>query len=338
MASPQDAKGRITVLTVVPLIVVLIFAYFLISESFKQVKSAESLEKGIILSTKISAVVHELQKERGRSAGFLGSGGKEFKEELREQRLLTDKAISELKAVVDKEYLAALPEETRRVIERVVSDELNSVSEIRNKVDRKEITLKEAVSFYTRLNNELIDAIGEIAKVSDNAGITRELAAYADFLYAKEKMGLERAILSVAFARDRFDLSLFKRFVNLLAQQKAFIKSFELVAPDNVVEYYRKTVVSSTPAGEVSKLERLALSSPFDGGFNVDPNYWFGVITDKIDLMKKVEDYISRDLISRVDVVKESSKGKLMMAIVLSAISVVVVLGIRLTMGRSSEG
>lgn len=338
MAPSQDFKGRITILTVVPLIVVLLFAYFLISEGYRQVKNVESLEKGIVLSTKISAVVHELQKERGRSAGFLGSGGKEFKEELKEQRLLTDRAISELKSAVDREYLAALPEETKRVIERVISDELNSISEVRNKVDKREISLKDAVSFYTRLNNELIDAIGEIAKVSDNASVARELTAYADFLYAKEKMGLERAILSVAFSRDRFDLPLFKKFVNLLAQQKAFIKSFELVASGNVVSYYRKTVLSSDPAREVARLEKLALSVPFEGGFNVDPNYWFGVITKKIDLMKKVEDYISRDLLSKVEVIKGETKGKLIMVVVLSALSIVVVLGVRLTMGKSSEG
>jgi len=338
MASNQDLKGKITVLTVVPLIVVLIFAYFLISESYRQVRTAESLKKDILLSTKISAVVHELQKERGRSAGFLGSRGREFKDELREQRLLTDRAISELKAVVDKEYLSALPRGTREVIERVVSEELNSVSEIRNKIDRREISLKEAVKFYTELNNELIDAIGAIAKVSGDADITRELTAYADLIYTKEKMGLERAILSVAFARDSFDLPLFKKFVDLLAQQKAFIKSFELVAPDNVVEYYRKTVVSSTPAEEVSKLEELALSSPFEGGFNVDPNYWFSVITDKINLVKKVEDYISRDLVSKVETIIADAKSKLVMAILLSVLSVVVVLGIRLTMGRGSEG
>jgi methyl-accepting chemotaxis protein len=334
----EDIKGKIALFTVVPLIVVLIFAYFLISESYRQVKNAESLEKGIVLSTKISAVVHELQKERGRSAGFIGSGGREFKEELKEQRLLTDRAISELKAAVDKEYLAALPKETRRVIENVISDELNSISEVRNKIDRGEISLKDAVSFYTKLNNQLIDAIGEIAKVSNNALLSRELTAYADFLYAKEKMGLERAILSVAFSKDKFDLPLFERFVTLLAQQKAFIKAFELVVSSDIVKYYERTVLSSDAAKEVERLEKLALSVPFEGGFNVDPNYWFGVITNKIDLMKKVEDYISRDLLSKVEVVKVDAKRKLMMVIFFVVLSVVVVLGLRLTMLKSSEG
>ena len=40
----------------------------------------------------LSGVVHQLQKERGRSDGFIASGGKTFAAELPTQRLETDKA------------------------------------------------------------------------------------------------------------------------------------------------------------------------------------------------------------------------------------------------------
>jgi len=337
-ASTSSLRRKVLVLSIVPLIAICMFAAILIVNSYKQYKKAEALERSIYLSTNISAVIHELQKERGRTAGFLGSGGRESKRELQEQRILTDKKIADLKDFIDKTYLASLSEKSRDLIKNVISSDLNSIIEVRNKVDKLNISMDEAVKFYTKLNDDLIEAIGSIAKLSSKAEITRELTAYADLILAKEKMGLERAILSVAFSKDKFDLPLFERFVTLLAQQKAFIKAFELVVSSDIVKYYERTVLSSGAAKEVERLEKLALSSPFEGGFNVDPNYWFGVITNKIDLMKKVEDYISRDLLSKVEVVKVDAKRKLMMVIFFVVLSVVVVLGLRLTMLKSSEG
>lgn len=42
-----------------------------------------------------SALAHELQKERGMSAGYLGSAGKKFADALPQQRQLTDQRLSE---------------------------------------------------------------------------------------------------------------------------------------------------------------------------------------------------------------------------------------------------
>ncbi len=49
----------------------------------------------LVLSQKLSLMVHETQKERGASAGFIGSKGEKFIQELPKQRLLTDKRITE---------------------------------------------------------------------------------------------------------------------------------------------------------------------------------------------------------------------------------------------------
>ena len=56
----------------------------------------EKLGQGVVLSTKISKLIHETQKERGMTAGFLGSKGVKFKDKLSQQRELTNKQIKEL--------------------------------------------------------------------------------------------------------------------------------------------------------------------------------------------------------------------------------------------------
>lgn len=46
--------------------------------------------------TFLSATVHELQKERGSACLFLGSNGKRFEKQLKQQFLETDKVFSAL--------------------------------------------------------------------------------------------------------------------------------------------------------------------------------------------------------------------------------------------------
>ncbi len=54
----------------------------------------------LVLSQKLSLLVHETQKERGASAGFVGSKGEKFIQELPKQRLLTNRRIAEYHAYV----------------------------------------------------------------------------------------------------------------------------------------------------------------------------------------------------------------------------------------------
>ena len=321
-------KGKILLLTVLSLFAIGVLSYRLISSSYRNYTSSEKLKTSITIAERVSLLVHELQKERGRTAGFLGSGGKTFSEELKEQRKQTDLRIAQLKAVLTKETIQALPLKAREFFVNLINEQLPRLIEIRNSVDRLSIPLNRAIDFYTQLNNSLIDSVGLLSSESTNPGIARELLSYADFMYAKEKAGLERAILSVAFANNKFTSSQhLERFVNLMAQQKAFLKAFQLAAPENVYNYYVKTVKGSVPYQEVKRYEELALSKSAEGSFNVDPNQWFRTITEKINLMKKVEDFIAGDLIKRIDGILKKSENELKLVVILSSIAALVILG-----------
>ena len=65
--------------------------------SFDVVEKKHKLKELIKLSEALSLLIHETQKERGMTAGFLGSGGKSFKDRLPGQRALTDNRLKELK-------------------------------------------------------------------------------------------------------------------------------------------------------------------------------------------------------------------------------------------------
>lgn len=93
---------KLIVLVLIPIITLFIFALLILNEKYKSVKNAQLLENGILLSNKISLIIHELQKERGSSSGFIGSKGDEkFKQILDTQRKLSDDKIKDFSDFLD---------------------------------------------------------------------------------------------------------------------------------------------------------------------------------------------------------------------------------------------
>lgn len=53
------------------------------------------------IAPEISGLIHELQKERGATAGFISSKGEAFAQTLRTQRPSTDKAVTDWRQKID---------------------------------------------------------------------------------------------------------------------------------------------------------------------------------------------------------------------------------------------
>ncbi|MDV7396223.1 nitrate- and nitrite sensing domain-containing protein, partial [Arthrospira platensis SPKY1] len=82
-------------------IVIAAVLFYAVTDVVTQWATRNAVERGVQysqLSVQINAVVHELQKERGLSAGFIGSRGGRFRDELGTQHQDTDKARAALDA------------------------------------------------------------------------------------------------------------------------------------------------------------------------------------------------------------------------------------------------
>ena len=85
-------KKLLWVLSLV-LIYLFINIFQVVSESINQKKKLAEVATLSELSTKLSLFIHETQKERGMSAGFLGSAGKKFGDVVPKQSALTDESL-----------------------------------------------------------------------------------------------------------------------------------------------------------------------------------------------------------------------------------------------------
>ena len=81
-------------IVLIPLIaVIMCFDYLQIKHNHLDYLDSKRLNKTLILGVEINHVVHELQKERSISVGFLSNQGFEFSKALSDQRHFTDSTL-----------------------------------------------------------------------------------------------------------------------------------------------------------------------------------------------------------------------------------------------------
>ncbi len=306
-------KNKLMILSSIVLVVIFAYSLKIIYSSYHTYSNDTDTHALIRLSVKVSSVLHELQKERGASAGFLGSGGKKFADILPMQQADTDKKIQEL-----KDFCANCPASEIGIVRSRV--DLDSIKAMREKVNSLSATLKDAVSFYTSLNKNIIDTVAYISTIPQNPQVRTDFSSFVVFISSKERAGVERAVLSGVFSADKFTINSFAKFSSLASEQKTLLNLFSsTTSKKNKLAF--EELQNHPSFGEVERMRKIALSK--NESFGIDSIYWFKTITQKINQLKKFEDEIAN---KTVDLAKHNATSALTMLILVAVVSAVVLL------------
>ncbi len=279
-----------------------------LSETRQIEREVQSVAELSQLSAHLANNIHEWQKERGRSAGYIGSGGKNFVTEIQQQYRSTDSLTNRLEQVVDQYDFSKYGGSFQARVERG-RDLIEQTEKWRRKVIALETSAAEAVAYYTSLINNYLDLIESVSHLTEQSEITLLIIAYVDFLRAKENMGIERAVLSNAFGSGAFKDDFFVRYCTVIANQKTYLSAFRALGRPEHVAFYERTVRGNA-VDQVAAWRRVAFEKALEGGFGVDPDDWFDRITQKIDLMKQVEDQISDSIIASASSIRAANKAR----------------------------
>ena len=304
--------GMITLLTIG-------FAFYLlrdISTNFSALQESSRIASVSEVAVAGSALVHELQKERGLSAGFIGSKGQKFRSELEGQRKDTDLKANLLSAAI-KAKGAELPAELTKQLGEA-SDFLRQVDSRRAAISALSLPGPESFGFFTRAIELNLSAVSVVAPSLSNAGMMRRFTAYVMFLQAKEQAGRERATLNAAFSADKpLDLPLLRRLAGILANQDTFLANFRTMASSKEVDALAQ-LLTSAPAKETANMRTIALDKAAEGSFGIVPGDWFATITRKIEAMKGLEDQIATETVAAAAELHSTARNGLMISLVLT--------------------
>ncbi len=285
-------KQKLWILIAIPLIGLMVYAVMNFIPNYKLYKKAASLEELAKLSVLVGDFVHAVQKERGYTSGFLGSGGLKFKSELLAQRRKTDEKKAVLKDYLNDFDITRFGEFFEQV---VLSAEpyFDKIDGIRNRVDTLSISASDAINFYTEMNGGFINVLATISEVAVN----KYVATFANLLFAKEAAGIERAILTNAFVKNTFKSGFYEKFIFLMSQQDSFMRMFYSLATDEE-KAYADDKLDNQVVKKVEEMEQIAINKKGSGDFGVDPEVWFNTMTAKIAILKEIEDKIAKDTVN----------------------------------------
>lgn len=281
-------KAKILILVVLPLLAMFILMATMLNKSYEALKLNKQLQTQIAVSTKLSLLVHEMQKERGLSVGFLASKGSSFAEELKGQRELTDKALADFTLSVET---SDLTKEYKELLQ-LGFNELKGLNTIRQNADTNKDNPPTAatISYYTKTIASLLHSIVESAKLVDESQITRLMFAYMNFLYAKESAGLERATANAIFAANApASNAQYQTFISLLVKQEVYNNVFLNFGDEKSITLFNNSL-NNKSFQQVDLMRDILKQKYQQGDYGIKAKEWFDIITSKINILKSIED------------------------------------------------
>ena len=292
----MSIRWKLFALLIVPLLGLAGLGVTTFQRDSASVAGMETVSELARIATSVSALVHETQKEHGRTAGFLGSQGTKFQRELDEQCASTDQKLDELQQQLESFDPAAFGPRFREPFTHARSM-LEKLSETRAKIRSQKIPLAEALGYFTGINTAFLDCIAAMTTESSDAQVSVSIRAYVDFLKGKERAGIERAVLSATFSGDAFAPGNYETFIALVSQQDTYLREFHGLAGEAHAHAFDAFSKQACVAA-VERMRAVAREKASTGGFGVDASLWFDTMTKKIDLLKELEDLLARDLLA----------------------------------------
>ena len=265
-------KIKILLIVILSLICLSVTSIYILNGVFKtrsQAVSSLNTAEDII---KQSEFIHELQKERGYSAGFIASG-KDADKNLKEQRAKVDGVLSKLS---NKDEL---------------SSELNS---IRAKVDNKESFALIAPKFHDMIENTLI--FENSLASSSEPDMKDNLARIFSISKIKEYFGITRAVLNAAFIKHNIDKNTYVNLVSFNANIKNLINDYVKFNAGTYADSLQKEILQSDEFQKIDDIIKNAIATPDETASKFEAASWFQSITNLIDNFRNYELYLLNDM------------------------------------------
>ncbi len=286
-------NSRLIVVAALPLLGLLLFGGVSVFQSYTKMQSAHHAIERIDHAPQIAGLVHELQKERGYSAGYISSRGQSFTQELQQQRSVTNEFLRTLAVV--------MPELEKDVdlaadVAKLKTD-LQQLDSMRASVSSFELTVPEMAKYYTHTIRDGIKTADDLASHLEDGHIVALNSVFSAVMMSKEHAGIERAMGATGFGAGQFNEKVFQKFLEEGASQKAYLESAIMHATPEERAFMQK-VIDSPINKQVGEYRKIVIDGTLSGGGleGITSREWFDASTARIELLKTIEDKMEVDL------------------------------------------
>jgi hypothetical protein len=258
----KSLKYKIFIIFYIPAIALIYFSYTSLAYEYKQLNHSSAFKLSAHITSVLSNLIHNIQIERGLSAGYIVVNEKNtYQDKLKEQHLNTNKAYERFLKIIklnsiEKRKLEAITEYKAEPIFKKIIEEFKDIINIREKVLNSSISFEDEISYYTEINRKLIliikifniafkdiqkntQSIIELQKIKEYAGLER---AYSYNLFQYNSIN-ETSLLQIKNFQDKQNDLLEDFFLNASAELKKIYNYSYNVLVDNKLKNCRKNIL-----------------------------------------------------------------------------------------------
>lgn len=320
---------KIMLFGILPSIATAFFIYVVISEKVVVKSEADRVNSLTQYIVSASGLVHELQKERGASAVYIGSDGKEMKDGLEECKRNTDRALASfqdfMKGFDAKQYGAEISSKITAAL-----NYLNELPSKRSAVLALSLTKQESTAYYTSINTSFIQTFEQVALQANHPKISAPAFAYVNFISAKEMAGIERAVMSgIVAANAAIDKGSLNNWMTFWKGQERLLGNFEYLASKEVLSCY-KSNLSGPVVEKVSAIRNIVFEKANEGNFGITGKETFEAATQRINILKNIENFQAEEIQNLSKRISTEAKNGIVLYAIISIVSVLAAVGLNM--------
>tara|TARA_B110001454_G_scaffold219179_1_gene250833 strand:- start:122637 stop:124403 length:1767 start_codon:yes stop_codon:yes gene_type:complete len=309
-------RAKISVASIIPVLAYLAMVSLQLNENYKRIKIANNISNNSSIFYASSKLIHELQKERGISVGFLNKGISA--EVLSKQKAKTSEKISEFEKVI-----GSLNPKSATV--DIISEFLGKLPSIRTQVESQTTLPADTFKFFTSAIAACISLEKELVNIEDTDGLLSRSRSLLVLETSKEEAGQLRATLTGIIASNKsLTDSQVEKITDYIGGVSAHLNSpstiFLDITKKGIAEFNTSTEWRSVKQTAVSVIR---LSN--QGNFGLNTTDFFNTITKSIDAIADLIANENDALLEKVHLVYTRAYSE---GVVLAAISAGLLLGI----------
>jgi HAMP domain-containing protein len=329
MIRNMQIRSKLIAILLAPLVALTVLAFLGIGSSIGRGVQADRVDQETAFAVKLSQLVHELQRERDLSAGWIASdagyGG------VVAQRVAVNQALADFRRDAAVGFEAASSGFRDHV--QLALRELAGLNNERLRIENGELAVPRTLDYYSGVIDHLIKVDGEIASATDDRTLVRSVSTFVALARLKEAASQERGFVFAVTSAGQFRPGEFQRFASMLGAQDAWRSQFQATATPGQVQALARALESGD-AQQVSALRDKLLG----GRVEVDPRSWYRYATARIDLLRGVEQDLASDVSAASAAARSTANRQALLYTIILTIVLWFTVGVALLMSRVMVG
>jgi len=294
-------------LAITPLIIALLFyGILVIKEKVDLTGKMTQAVATIDLAIAMGSLVHELQKERGLSAGYTASKGKKFAAALPKQWQLTDEKLRAFSEEVNSAKEEGVQGDGLTQYEALLQDIKTTRPSIQQCVKALTCPPSQVVKYYSQKIERLMDIALRDFKKAGNSEILAMGVSYYTLLQLKEQLGIIRALVASAYGKGHIAPSDRLQLQARLTKKHTYYHLFQQLTHAKFVEEL-EAILNGPKGQRFEQLAQVVLTSAPGETLNYDPSKWFDLATSLINDIKTYENKLEHHIHDHAEAIAQNA-------------------------------